>query len=323
MRIVGIVFGVAALAGVALWIVAFGVFPLVSDAPGLVMDHSPACIERGGYLVNSVMGCRGCHSVRRLDRYSAPPVQGNEFAGGFVFDAALGVPGAVVSSNITPAHLRSWTDGEIFRALTAGVSRDGTPLFPLMRWQAFGTLAEEDILSVIAYLRTLEPVENDPPPSRLDFPANVLVRFLPADGDLEIRAPTPGTVAYGEYLVRASGCSDCHTAHDSRGNAVGAFFAGGREFLAPGLFLSRSANITPHETAGIGAWTREEFIARFRTTGEFGYRAMLVAPGEPNTVMPWWEFSGMRPEDLGAIYDYLRTVPASPNAVVTFEPAPG
>ena len=151
---------------------------------------------------------------------------------------------------------------------------------------------------MIAYLRTIDPVASDPPASRLDFPVNLIVRFLPADADLAIRAPAPGTPAYGAYLVRAAGCGDCHTARDAGGNPVGEPFAGGQEFLLPGLFLARAANITPHPEAGI------------------------VAPGERNTVMPWWEFAGMRPEDLGAIYDYLRTVPASPNRVVTHEPPP-
>ena len=122
----------------ALGIVVFGVFPLVSDAPGLVMDHTPVRIERGAYLVNNVMDCRGCHSLRRLDRFAVPPVAGKEFAGGFVFNEAVGVPGSVVAPNITPYSLRSWTDGEILRPLTAGVSRDGEPLFPLMPWQSFG-----------------------------------------------------------------------------------------------------------------------------------------------------------------------------------------
>ena len=105
--------------------------------------------------------------------------------------------------------------------------------------------------------------------------------------------------------------------------SIGVPFAGGQEFNEPGRFLVRSANITPDNETGIGQWSREDFIARFKSVTEDDYRKIKVAPGEPNTVMPWWEFSGMTEFDLGAIYEYLRSIQASRNAVEKFAPPRG
>ena len=88
-------------------------------------------------------------------------------------------------------------------------------------------------------------------------------------------------------------------------------FAGGHEFpLESGKVVS--PNITPDPLTGIGGWPREAFVARFR-----GYAdgAPAVSPGDPNTPMPWTLYAGMTEEDLGAIYDYLRTVAPVRNAV--------
>jgi hypothetical protein len=73
----------------------------------------------------------------------------------------------------------------------------------------------------------------------------------------------------------------------------------------------RSSNLTPHAT-GLGARTREDFIGQFRALGTAG---AAVPKGGPNTPMPWLTYGGMTDADLGAIYDYLRTVPALENRV--------
>ena len=130
------------------------------------------------------------------------------------------------------------------------------------------------------------------------------------------------TVAYGQYLVLAAGCADCHTLRDDRGQEIGEPFAGGAEFAVPGFGISRSANILPDNVTGIGGWTRQDFVDRFKATTAAEYRQMEVSPGDFNTVMPWWEYGGMTPGDLGAIYDFLRTVPAATNAVMTLEAPP-
>src|SRR5690606_35010597 len=117
--------------------------------------------------------------------------------------------------------------------------------------------------------------------------------------------PRPGEAAYGEYLAEVAGCRFCHTQQENGKEVPGVAFAGGLE-LAFEAGVVVSANITPDPLTGIGGWTREAFVARFKA---FADEVPAVADGDPNTVMPWSLYAGMTEEDLGAIYDYLRTVP--------------
>ena len=77
-----------------------------------------------------------------------------------------------MSPNITPFRLKDWTDAEIYRAITSGVSKDGHPLFPIMPYPAYGTLDSEDIYSVIAYIRSIPSIDYAPSRSNPSFPMN-------------------------------------------------------------------------------------------------------------------------------------------------------
>ena len=91
-------------------------------------------------------------------------------------------------------------------------------------------------------------------------------------------------------------------------------FAGGFEFHTRLGDVQYSANITPDQETGIGRWTMEQFVTRFKMVGEAD-EASLALNGRKNTEMPWRDFGGMKTEDLEAIFAYLRTVPAVRNAV--------
>lgn len=97
--------------------------PSVGNPPDIKVELSSENIERGKYLANHVMVCMDCHSTRDWSLFSGPPVAGTEGKGGEMFDQKLGFPGKYVAKNITPFHLGEWTDGEIFRAITTGVSK--------------------------------------------------------------------------------------------------------------------------------------------------------------------------------------------------------
>src|SRR5690606_14763866 len=99
-------------------------------------------------------------------------------AGGDIFDHSMQFPGVFVSANITPSGIGEWTDGELYRLITTGVKRDGNPIFPIMPYQSYGKLDPEDIKSVIAYIRTLEPVETNHPVSKPDFPFSLIMRTI-------------------------------------------------------------------------------------------------------------------------------------------------
>ncbi|MCU0371979.1 MAG: cytochrome C, partial [Ignavibacteria bacterium] len=106
--------------------------PKTGDPPDLKISATPEMIKRGEYLFNNVCGCADCHSTRDYSKIAGPLVEGTKGKGGFEFNEEFGLPGKFYARNITPAGLKGWTDGEIFRAITEGVSRDGEPLFPLM-----------------------------------------------------------------------------------------------------------------------------------------------------------------------------------------------
>ena len=112
-------------------------------------------------------------------------------------------------------------------------------------------------------------------------------------------------VAYGKYLVNVAGCVDCHSKTDKGQIIEGTEFGGGMEFKQPAGVL-RSANIT-FDNTGIGSWTKEAFVKRFKTYTDSAYVPVVVKPNEFNTPMPWVMYAGMEQSDLEAIYDFLKT----------------
>ena len=151
-----------------------------SDPPyNIRVTGTPEQIARGRYLANHVTVCLECHSTRDWAHFSAPPIPGTEGKGGEVFPETAGFPGTLIAPNITPAALGDWTDGEIIRAFTSGVNKNGDPLFPLMPYRAYRNLMPADIESIVAYVRTLAPIDHIPPRSKLNFPLNLIVRTMP------------------------------------------------------------------------------------------------------------------------------------------------
>lgn len=257
--------------------------------------------------------------IRDFTLFAGPPMPGTLGGGGEVFDQTIGFPGRFISRNLTPSGLGDWTDGEIYRAITSGVSRDGSALFPVMPYPHYSQLAEEDIYSVIAYLRTLEPVENELEPSKPDFPVNFLINTMPVQPAPQVKPDQSDVINYGRYMITSAACTDCHTKMEN-GQFVGEPYAGGNEYLMPGGVTVRSANLTPHET-GIGSWTKEQFVSRFKTYTDSTYSPHTVQPGQFQTIMPWGMYSGMTQEDLEAIYEYLRTIPPVDHRVEIFTSA--
>jgi mono/diheme cytochrome c family protein len=274
--------------------------PDVGHAPKISVERTQKRIERGKYLALNVMACMDCHSEKQWNQF-APPIDTNHLgSGGELFGHEQGIPGRFVAANLTPFHLGDWTDGEIYRAITTGVSRDGRALFPVMPYLSYGQMDTEDIYSVIAYLRTLPKVENKVPAPVADFPMNFIIHTIPHSAAPQT-APSPSDkLAYGQYLVLAADCQTCHTADHGKA------FGGGRAFKL-GEITTYSANITSDREFGIGTWTEDEFIARFRAYAN-------IKDGQPvekedfQTIMPWRQFGKMKEADLAAIYTYLRTV---------------
>lgn len=296
--------------------------PNVGDAAELKLEYTPERVVRGEYLANSVTVCMDCHSTRDWTKFSAPLVEGTLGKGGEKFDQSVGMPGVYYSKNITPAGISRYSDGELFRVITTGVTKEGKAMFPLMPYTYYGRMDQEDIYSIIAYLRSLKPVSNEVPESVSDFPVNFIINTMPQKADHQKRPDKSDVLAYGAYMTNASGCMECHT-RDDKGQIIKEFaFAGGREFKFPDGTTVRSSNISPDKNTGIGSWSEETFIQRFKIYSDSAYSNPSVNAGEFNTMMPWTMYSRMERGDLAAIYAYLKTVKPMENSVVKFSPAP-
>jgi len=274
-------------------------------------------IERGKYLANHVTGCMDCHSPRDFSYYGGPVLQGKAGSGGDIFDINLGVPGKLFPPNLTPFNMKKYTDGELIRAMTEGINKEGKALFPLMPYPNFTHLSKEDIYSIVAYIRTLPSVDNTVETGSLDFPMNLIVKRIPQPTVLNGSFDKTNSVAYGKYLVTVASCADCHTPMDKGTPIPGKDFAGGFTATFP-KFKVTSANITPDIETGIGSWSKETFIARFKLYSDSSYTPAKLDDGAFNTIMPWLFYSGMTEEDLGAIYDYLRTLKPIKNQITRF-----
>lgn len=295
--------------------------PDVGNAPNIKIELTQSRIIRGKYLANQVLACMDCHSKRDENRFAGPIIQGTFGGGGTLFSKNEGFPGELYSSNITPYALKDWTDGEIYRAITAGVNKNGKALFPVMNYPAYGAMDKEDIYAVIAYLRSIPPLKNDIQERKLDFPLNLLVNTMPFRPKMAVVKPdTTDKVLYGGYLVKGASCMDCHSKVDKGKIVSGTEFGGGREFQYGKGNIVRSSNISPDLSSGIGNWTEKDFMARFRLFANVK-NSIKVNAEDFNTPMPWLWYAGMTTNDLSAIYHYLKTVKPINNHVDKFTPS--
>jgi len=282
-------------------------------------DSIKKVVARGEYLAVHVAVCMHCHSMRDFSKYSGPDIAGTEGGGGGKFDHSIldAIPGNIYSKNITPdstTGIGAWTDAEILRAITQGINKNGDTLFPIMPYASFNRMAKDDLLSIIAYLRTLKPIKNIVPARQLMIPISMAypAPALQKSVDGNVRPPESDVVKYGGYLVTMAGCSDCHTPYVKGQPDFSRQFAGGNEFNM-GTFVVSSGNITPDSTTGIGAWTETAFMKKFTDCRvEKGYN---YTPGKLNTIMPLVDYSGMTDGDLKAIYAYMRTIKPVKNLV--------
>lgn len=313
------VIGVLILLGAA-WVGLF--LPRQQPASTVRIVPTPELVERGRYLVVNVLQCVDCHSERDWTRYGGPPLQpigaGRACLTRDTPTAGVNVgqdlfPGVLCIRNITPDEetgLGAWTDGEIIRAVREGVDRHGDGLFPIMPYFIYRNVADDDMRAIVAYLRSMPAARTGRRPERqVDFPMNLLIRLWPKPVDGPVTAPDPSDrAAYGGYLARIARCEFCHTPREpqSMEGFEGREYAGGMPFFLGPERVMYTMNLTPHES-GLGPWTKEMFIARFKAHAV----PVAVEPAQ-NTLMNWSAFAGMTEEDLGALYDFFRTLPPVP-----------
>lgn len=295
--------------------------PNVGDAPTFKVDISPQNIERGKYLANHVAICMDCHSTRDWSKFSGPPIESTLGMGGELFDQSFGFPGKYYAANITPEGISRYTDGELFRVITTGVNKEGKAMFPIMPYNYYRKMDEEDIKSIIAYLRTLKPIKNEVPQSYSDFPMNFIINTIPKDASFSKRPEKTDVVNYGSYLANASACIECHSKVDKGAIIEGTEFGGGREFLLSSGAVVRSRNISPDRETGLGAWTDDMFVDLFMSRSDSTVLQKTLKPDAFNSIMPWTMYGKMTKEDLTAIFAYLKTMKPIKNPVEAFTPS--
>ncbi len=235
---------------------------------------------RGKHFTLAVLGCTDCH---------AADLGGKPFV--------MGGPGKIWAPNLTPSASgigTKFSDSNFERAIRHGMAPDHTRLF-YMPSLAYAALSDRDLRDVIAYLRTLPPVDRVTPPKEFSFLGHLmlLTHQMPAAFD-EIDHTTPhapfqppaANAVYGKYLARIGGCYDCH----------GQNLAGGK---LQGPNNPAAANITP---AAIGGWSEAQFVTTLRTGRDPTGHVL-------NPFMPWQSLRGMSDEELAALYAFLKTVP--------------
>jgi mono/diheme cytochrome c family protein len=279
--------------------------PAIAPPVDIQVEMTPERIARGKHIF-AISDCTGCHSARDFSRFGGPAIEGR-VGEGMEFPKELGLPGRIASRNITPdveTGIGAWTDGEKIRAIREGISRDGTPLFPMMPYERFRNMSDEDVISLVAYLNTLTPVKHKVERSQVAFPVSVLMKSAPRPAGAVPPADRSDRAAYGGYLVNLAGCAGCHT-ESERGKPVGPAFAGGERFEFPGAVVV-SANITPDLQTGIGRWKEADFVEKFHQYREYASKGSPASGPENFTLMPWLEFSQLEAADLGAVYTFLR-----------------
>ncbi len=295
--------------GIVVLVGGYAGYVAVSDFPTyevksvtLTVERTPERIAHGRVLATSL--CMLCHmnpetkvlsGARMLDM---PP----EF-------------GVVYSKNITQhpeKGIGKWTDGELAWFLRTGINPRTGRQVPYM--PVFPHMADEDLMSIIAWLRSddamlaASPADNRE--SQPTFLAKLLGRlvFSPFEYPTKSinRPDTLNTVQYGKYL--ATGLYDCYGCHladfadmnQHEPEKSAGFLGGGMAMPDAVGHMNISANITPDKQTGIGSWTRDEFI-KVLSTG-------IRRDGTPLRY-PMIRMNKISEYALGCIYDYLKTAP--------------
>jgi cytochrome c553 len=312
-RVLAVLGGLIALLVLGLVVKFYVLSPKSRPAQAMKAPTDAAAIAKGKYLVDNVCGCLGCHSKiddSKPGDFFVPGTEGQ----GRDFGEIPNYPIHIRARNITPdkaTGIGDWTDGEIVRAMREGVSRDGSALFPQMPYQTYAkTLSDEDALAIVAYLRTLKPINNNPGKTQVNFPVSMFIRAVPQP--LE-KSPPPAPpvsdkMARGNWLITTASCHDCHDGMTDHMEPIpGKELAGGAKFPLTGDKYVVVPNITSDKATGIGAYSDDDLKRVFEEGKGKDGRDLFM--------MPWSYYKGMTPEDKDALFAALRAVKPVANVV--------
>jgi mono/diheme cytochrome c family protein len=280
------------------------------------IEPNPDRVARGKALA-SVLFCTQCH---------ADPATG-ALTGKVLSEIPGALSPAASSANITndpEKGIGSWSDGELVYFLRTGIDREGSLAPPWM--PRLPLLAEEDVFDLVAFLRSddpsVRPSDAGPARGRLSILGKILMRFSWRPGrypERPIVAPdVRDRVAYGRYVIQAKGnCFGCHSADFTKLDGAhpersAGYLGGGNRVNDAGGSPVITPNLTPDPETGIGRWSEVEFIRAVREG--------LRPDGTPLRG-PMQLYKELTPDEVGAVYVYLRTVPPIRNPRPTIAPA--
>lgn len=274
------------------------------------VEATPERLERGAYLVNSVMACGGCHTPRVGGTWLGGERTDAYLAGGSLFDDPDS--GFKVSTpNITPdkeTGIGAWSDDEILRAMRDGIHRDGSLMRPPMPYYMYDHLSDEDARAVVAYLRSIPPVKNKVTRvAELPFMLRMALKFgaLHHEPVKDVKAPAPADKkAYGAYLARVGLCVDCHsmtgTGPDLEDNLLG----GSEDPLVERDFGKVwMRNLTPDQETGLGKYSADQIKEALRSGRRLDGKPML-----PPMSLFIPHISTWTDEDLDALVTFIKSV---------------
>ena len=261
---------------------------------GWTTDNTPGvCHEKD----KKFSGRKNCHTPLGPDG----PVAGQELAGRLV---EKNEAFTAIAPNITPAgRIAEWSDEELARAIREGIRPDGSLIGPPMPYAMYRGLSDSDLSAIVAFLRTIPAVENDPGTSTYNIPLPPAYG-PPVEGVADV--PRGVSVEYGAYLAGpVAHCMECHTPMGPKGPMLDTDLGrGGFEFHGP-WGVSVSDNLTNHED-GLAGYS-DEGIAAMITAGTNPDGSPMMPP------MPYGYLAQMSEDDLAAIILYLRSLPGLPD----------
>ena len=252
--------------------------PRGNDVVEVTVAGTVEQIARGESIAAAM--CASCHSLNH-----DLPLSGNT---NLLADIPMPL-GDATPPNLTPAgRVGDWTDGEIQRLIREGTYPNGHRAV-VMSSQSFRVFSQEDLDSVVAYLRSTPAVASEIPRkqalSALAY-AFATLGMLPLKDQPDTNVPPPlvpkgPTIAYGEYVAAFADCAICH----------GDTLEGGAGGLLPKGPTLR----------GVIGWRSEDFVTAIRTG---------VTPGgkQLSDEMPWEAFRHFDDESLDALYAYITSL---------------
>jgi cytochrome c553 len=220
--------------------------------------RDPKLIERGAYLAKAA-GCAVCHTAIGPQ---GPDLE-HAYAGGLEMPDTIGT---WRTPNITPdksSGIGNWTDDQIAAAIREGVRPDGGKLFAIMPYVNYNRMTDDDVKALVAFLRTVPPVQRVVAP-------NKDLKLPPVDVPVPTNLPDAkdDPVKHGEYLASLMLCNHCHWTPDRHMAPAGPdkLFSGGMPMQLPmlGTGTIYSRNITSDPETGIGKWTEDQIFTAIK-----------------------------------------------------------